>query len=168
MLAKNDYSAIIDANINRASEGLRALEDYCRFECGNKALTDALAGLRKKINGVYPDRQAHLMARDTSQDQRAKETLPSRLSLQALLTANFKRATEALRVLEEYSGNALFNTLRYDVYEIEKALCLTALKPKILSGLYLISSDVEELEKGMTMGVSRTVSLFLKLIFIEK
>ena len=99
MLAKNDYSVIIDANINRASEGLRVLEDYCRFDCCNKALTDALAGIRKKINEVYPDRQAHLMARDTSKDQRAKETPPSRLSLQALLTANFKRTTEAFRVL---------------------------------------------------------------------
>ena len=42
------YDQILDANINRASEGLRVIEEYVRFVAKEKSYTDQLASFRKK------------------------------------------------------------------------------------------------------------------------
>lgn len=148
------YSAIIDANLNRASEGLRVIEDYCRFLAEHKKFTDQLNGLRKTLNAQYNDYLGGLVSRDISKDQRAKEAPAKRQTTQDILIANFKRVTEALRVLEEYSQNAVFNQLRYDVYECEKQVVLAFKKASIKKGIYLISADPEILKKGLEWGVS--------------
>eukprot|EP01047_Picozoa_sp_COSAG01_P033649 COSAG01_NODE_2485_length_7594_cov_36.632021_4_plen_335_part_00 len=151
---KTSHPAIIDANLNRAAEGLRVIEDYCRFELQHKTLTDHLASLRKEICQTCPKDHAQLLSRDTQKDQRAKEIPAKRPDLHSLLTANFKRVTEALRVLEEYSGQAAFNSARYDVYDLEKQVLLLAAKPKIKAGIYLISADPEVLKRGLKWGLS--------------
>ncbi|MBT5856160.1 thiamine phosphate synthase [bacterium] len=147
---------IIDANINRVAEGLRVIEEYCRFIAGNKSLTDQLATLRKTVAQTESaeTRISHLNARETASDMRAKETPPQRKNLHDLLTANFKRVNEGLRVLEEYTGNAIYNQCRYDCYDLEKTILLTLLKPIIKPGIYLISHDPEILIKGLKWGVS--------------
>ena len=43
------YAQIIDANINRASEGCRILEEIFRFVKSDKALTDQLAQMRSLL-----------------------------------------------------------------------------------------------------------------------
>ena len=116
----NHVDAIIDANLNRAAEGLRVIEDDARFVLQDKALTLALARGRKKLARILPQKAAHFQSRNTEQDQRAKEKPALRKNRYDLLCANFKRVTQALRVLEEYSQNAAFSYLRYDVYDLEK------------------------------------------------
>src|SRR4051812_42075252 len=111
-----NFPQIIDANINRVSEGLRVIEEYARFVAGHKAFTDRLAAIRKEVNTAEPGKIQNLASRNTEQDMRAQETPRPRSSITDLLSANFKRVEEGLRVLEEYTGNPLFNALRYEMY----------------------------------------------------
>ena len=141
----NQAAAIIDANLNRAAEGLRVIEDDARFVLQDKALTVALADCRKTLAKILPQQPEHFQSRNTHQDQRAKEKPASRKNRYDLLCANFKRVTQALRVLEEYSQKAAFSYLRYDVYELEKTFLLRIQKPAFSSGIYAISDQVEYL-----------------------
>lgn len=148
------FDQIIDANINRASEGLRVIEEYVRFVSKDKAQTLFLSEMRKKINLTETSKAAHLMSRNSEGDMRAKEVPQKRRSHCEVLIANFKRAEEALRVLEEYTGDPVYNVCRYDLYDCEKAILLTAMKPRIQPGIYLVSDEVSVLKKGLDWGVS--------------
>jgi thiamine-phosphate pyrophosphorylase len=67
-----------------------------------------------------------LSARDSVSDSGKKAQEASRADLKNIIIANFKRAEESLRVLEEYSKIIDFETalkykaLRYKIYDIEK------------------------------------------------
>lgn len=146
--------AIIDANINRVSEGLRVIEDYVRFVAQHQDLTHKLATFRHQLNQTEVHFEAHLMSRDTEKDQRAKATPTKRVDIRTLLKANFKRVQEGLRVLEEYTGNIRYTHLRYDAYMLEKDVLLTCIKPSLKKGFYLISPDIEVLLQGLVWGVA--------------
>lgn len=148
------FEQVLDANINRASEGLRVIEEYVRFVAKKKDFTDQLAALRQQLNRLLPQSTALLAIRNTQQDMRATDIPAKRRDLATLLTANFKRVEESLRVLEEYSGKTEFNRIRYTVYELEKDICLTLCKMPIKRGCYLISDDPERLIEGLDWGVS--------------
>ena len=94
------------------------------------------------------------MIRNIEKDARAKDPPTARSSLYDLLKANFKRAEEGLRVLEEYTGNSLYSHLRYDLYQLEKDIVLNSLKKQIFTGIYLISDQPDILIKGLQQGVS--------------
>ncbi len=152
---RHPYDPIVDANINRVCEGLRVLEDFARFTASQKEMAQTLAQLRHTISHSSPNPVGQLASRDSEKDVRAKETPARRQSTQALLTANFKRVTEGLRVLEEVTGNAQFNAWRYDLYTLEKELVLRQLKkPFATPGIYLISHDIAILKRGIEWGVS--------------
>ena len=150
------HPSILDANLNRLSEGLRVIEDYCRFVASAKELSQQLATLRQRIPSIEGTGEylAQLQSRDTESDMRAGEVPATRQDTQDVLTANFKRAQQALRVLEEYSGNAQYTECRYQLYDLEKDLLLLVAKPEIKPGVYLISDQVSVLEKGLDWGVS--------------
>jgi len=146
--------AIIDANINRATEGLRVIEEYTRFISQNKAQTDALSALRKKISHSEPHPEKNLKIRNTSKDVRALDPPNPRHSLLDLLKANFKRAEEAFRVLEEYTSLPLYNEARYELYQLEKQILLPLYRKTIPKGVYLISDNPEVLLKGLEWKVA--------------
>lgn len=145
---------IIDANINRISEGLRVIEEYCRFIARHKTYTDQLSAMRKTLNRSETNEIDHLRIRNTEQDMRAKETPVQRKDTRQVLKANFKRVEEGLRVLEEYTGNPVYNQLRYDAYQLEKDIILTMLKKPINPGIYLISDNLDVLKQGIDWEVS--------------
>ncbi|MFA5878721.1 MAG: thiamine phosphate synthase [Candidatus Margulisiibacteriota bacterium] len=145
---------IIDANLNRISEGLRVIEEYTRFVLSNEELTHKFSKIRKQINFSEIDPINNLFSRDTQYDVRSKEPPQKRDSIFILLKANFKRVEEALRVLEEYTNNLLYNQLRYDIYDLEKEVLLNFCKKNINFGIYLISDSVDILENGLKNGVS--------------
>ena len=131
-----DLGRILDASANRAREGLRVVEDYVRFVLDDPALTKRLKEVRHRLaetcKGFDPD--LLVSSRDTAGDVGTHITTPAeqvRDNPKAVLTANFKRTTEALRSLEEYSKlvdswiSGRFEVLRYDLYTLEK-LTLTA------------------------------------------
>ncbi len=148
------YDQIEDANLNRIAEGLRVIEEYVRFVTLNKKQTDQLAAIRKQVNLSETRIAEHLGIRNTEKDMRAKETPTKRKSILELLKANFKRVEEGLRVLEEYTGNTLYNQLRYDCYLLEKEILLPLARPQIKPGVYLISDQIDVLKQGLDWGVS--------------
>lgn len=148
------YQQIIDANINRVSEGLRVIEDFTRFISKQKNITQELSRIRKAINQTETDLIPNLLIRDTSKDMRAREVPAGRPDSQSLLKANFKRVEEGLRVLEEYTGNSLYNKFRYRMYDLEKEILLTSLKQTLKPGVYLISDDPKILLLGLRWKVS--------------
>jgi len=90
---------IIDANINRYKEGIRVVEDILRYYFSSP-LSKELKSLRHiKI----PNYKEFLLQRDAVNDI-LKKTISSekkRESLEDIVIANFKRAQESARVLEE-------------------------------------------------------------------
>ena len=130
-LKDKTINRIIDANINRAKEGLRVCEEVARFILESKVLTCEFKKLRHKIDSlfvIFPDRYKLMRVRyaesDVGRDIYAGEL--KRKNCKDIFFANIQRAKESLRVLEEFSKLkdikvALgFKKIRYSVYEIEK------------------------------------------------
>lgn len=120
---------ILDANLDRAREGLRIVEEWCRFGLNDADLTNVCKHLRQELAQWHkPELRA---ARDTPGDPGTALTHPhehQRTSLQHVLQANFARTEEALRVLEEYGKiyhpdmAAACKQMRYQVYTLESNL----------------------------------------------
>lgn len=151
----NNALAVIDANLNRLSEGLRVIEEYARFVAKKKALTDQLANLRHQVGSLTKTYYPQMLAiRNIREDMRALDPPSKRETYLALLVANFKRAEEACRVLEEYTGHTGFNEIRYALYDLEKEVVLNLGKADIKPGVYLISDQISVLKQGLEWGVS--------------
>jgi hypothetical protein len=127
--------AIIDANTNRAKEGLRVCEDIARFVLSSRPLSSKLKSIRHALAAcaaaLCPDYSKLLFSRDSKGDVGRRVNLKSefkRASFKAVLVSNFKRAEESTRVLEEISKlksgkyAAKFKELRYKIYEAEAAV----------------------------------------------
>lgn len=122
---------IVDANINRAKEGLRVCEEITRFIINNRNLTLKLKKIRHKIDSVFkalPNNLTLLKERDSLKDVGREVQIKEleRRNYQDIFWANIQRVKESIRVLEEFSklinkSIALeFKKIRYDIYEIEK------------------------------------------------
>ncbi len=120
---------IIDANLNRAKEGLRVVEDIARFVIDNKKISKNLKNMRSEIAAIQKTFKDTILYRDTESDvgtsiDSKQEQL--RESLIDIIEANSKRTQESLRVLEEMfklkdlSVSKQFKRLRYESYTIEK------------------------------------------------
>ncbi|PMB39481.1 thiamine phosphate synthase [Fischerella thermalis CCMEE 5205] len=144
---------ILDANLDRAREGLRIIEEWCRFGLNNSQLTGECKGMRQELASWHTaDLRA---ARDTLGDPGTELTHPQeeqRASIKSLLQANFCRVEEAMRVLEEYGklynpnmGKAL-KQMRYRVYTLESNLMGYQRHQLLLrSHLYLVTSPTDKL-----------------------
>lgn len=120
---------IIDANLNRATEAVRILEEIARFLLDDKNLSEKLKNIRHKINAVQEkDYEEYLRARDTQNDVGVDIKNPdSRSDIETIFKANIKRLQQALRTLSEYSienseNTAIFEQLRYELYTLEKIM----------------------------------------------
>lgn len=130
-----DAARLLDACANRAREGLRVLEDYCRFVLDDAFLCRTLKEWRHDLTTALAELSPNLLleARDTQHDVGVELSTPSeqrRDSLREVVQANCKRLQESLRSLEEYGkihspslGQAL-EQLRYRSYTLESALVL--------------------------------------------
>jgi len=118
---------MIDANLNRLKEGLRVLEDICRYIHDDRTLTPQIKALRHKLQIAYS--KERLIHRDIEGDTQKSSTKSERTrrTLHDLVIANFSRAEESSRVLEESFKltqtelSELFKQLRYELYAIEKS-----------------------------------------------
>lgn len=115
---------ILDANLNRLKEGIRVVEDIARYSLNNQNLSKKLKDIRHKarINTTL------LYSRDIKNDvsKQSNKSEQKRDSLNDIAIANFKRAQESARVLEEILkldkniGNYIdFKHIRYELYDIE-------------------------------------------------
>ena len=119
---------LIDANLNRLKEGLRVLEDVQRYLYDNAEYAGRFKDLRHSLQQAYdPER---LRYRDIVNDvlKKSTESEMQRIELRDLLIANFSRSEESSRVLEEAFKlldpdlSALFKEIRYELYDLEKAV----------------------------------------------
>lgn len=125
---------IIDANLNRLREALRVVEEYIRFIKTDKDVAIACKELRHRLEEVetFVPLSRLLAHRDTETDPFAGKNRPEELQrdgMDSVVVANFKRAQEAARVLEEYakiseapqlSEKAKF--IRFALYSLEKQI----------------------------------------------
>lgn len=133
---------IIDVNINRAREGLRVVEEICRFCLNSPALSKKLKSLRHRISKTV-DPVLLVKFRDSESDIGRKVSFDSafaeatvdrsadkkRLKIRKIkdvLIANLVRSQESVRVLEEFSKlinpslPGVYKAVRFELYDIEK------------------------------------------------
>ena len=125
-----DLFRVVDANLNRLKEGIRVVEDILRYRDNNKELSSKLKELRHLSQ--VKETQELLAYRDTDNDvlRSSIKSELNRTDIQSVILANFKRAQESSRVLEElyklhseeYSEN--FKYIRYELYALEKRVLL--------------------------------------------
>jgi thiamine-phosphate pyrophosphorylase len=150
---KSTVYRILDANLDRAREGIRIIEEWCRFGLNQAQPTEDCKKLRQSLARWHtPEIWA---SRDTSGDPGTDLSHPqeeSRSDMTQLLRVNFCRVQEALRVLEEYSKlhsaemAADCKQMRYQVYGLESSLIGSQRYQKMLrSPLYLVTSPGENL-----------------------
>ncbi len=124
---------ILDASVNRASEGLRVVEDYVRFVLDDPFLTGQAKTIRHDLAAIartIPMLERHA-ARDTHADvgtSISTDSEGSRRDAWDVCSASLERTEQSLRSLEEY-GKLVdgefaerIESLRYSVYTLEKAI----------------------------------------------
>jgi len=144
-----DVLRIIDAESNRATEGLRVVEDYVRFILNDRHLTALAKQLRHELTAALKPFSTidRLAARQSDTDVGAMLATPAgseRSQPADVAAASFKRIQQALRSLEEYSKIALhlplplgegrgegdvaasLEQLRFRAYTLERAVGITA------------------------------------------
>jgi len=145
---------IIDANLNRLSEGLRVLEDLARLQLNDPTLTRQLKTMRHNLlRSDHAFHQQLLEARNAAGDIGMDIEVPEeekQHDLPTMLVANAKRAQQSIRVLEELAKTpdtipgldpGKLQQARFDLYTIEKKLLSKLLrqdKAKHITGLYVI------------------------------
>ena len=117
---------LLDANLDRAREGLRVLEDWCRFALDRPDLVVRCKDLRQRLGRCH--RLAYKMARHTASDGANGLGHPAQNDRQnplAVVAANAGRVQEALRVLEEFGRGRdpelaqEAARIRYALYDLE-------------------------------------------------
>jgi len=119
---------LLDANLNRLREGIRVVEDIYRYIFNDKKTTIILKSLRHNSRiDIYKEL---LDSRDIENDilKISTQSELNRIDLNSILIANFKRAQESARVLEEFGKlinietSEKFKTIRYKLYHLEKKI----------------------------------------------
>ncbi|MAR13959.1 MAG: thiamine phosphate synthase [Blastopirellula sp.] len=139
---------ILDANLNRASEGLRVAEEHARFVLNDSHLTSMAKGLRHQLAELAAglDVDGRLACRNATGDvglQVTTESESQRDSTAAVGVAAVKRAQQALRCIEEYgkrissSAAAQCEQLRYATYTLEQTLHTATQMQQTFSGRQL-------------------------------
>jgi len=124
----NENLRLLDANLNRLREGIRVIEDIYRYIFNNKKTAIELKQLRHKSRLSLDISQKLLESRDIKNDvlKVSTKSEQNRTDTNSILIANFKRAQESARVLEEFGKlidietSENFKSIRYELYHLEK------------------------------------------------
>lgn len=147
-----EMNRLLDANINRVSEGIRVVEDVARFVYNQKEFSKELREKRHYLRKLFIQKDNDFLnSRDTKKDVGIEITKDSLLdkksNIKHVVLGNFKRIQEGLRSIEEiskiscdYSISKEIESLRYSFYNLEKEF-MGSLKPEIPLGLYGITAE---------------------------
>jgi len=148
---------IIDANLDRAREGLRVLEDWARFGLGKEKYVERIKHFRQILGKnhleIYKESRNHI--EDNCKGLSHQEQ-KNRTTSEQIISSNSGRVQEALRVIEEFSRvhnhelSKIASEIRYEIYTIEvDLLSLSKFKKseEILkeNDLYVITDQKENL-----------------------
>ena len=125
---------VVDANINRAKEGLRVVEDIFRFVLLSDHQRRKVRSIRHNLDKILKEKivKQAITTRDSIKDS-GKETDHLELKRKDcfdIIYANLQRAKESMRVLEECfkivlpKRVSLIKKLRYELYTVEKNIIL--------------------------------------------
>ena len=139
---------ILDANGNRATEGLRVVEDFVRFALNDRHLAALSKQLRHELTAALNEIPvvARFAVRDTPGDVGTGITEAAELQREDgwhVATASAARVQQALRCLEEYSKPlsaelaTRFEALRYRMYVLQRSLGITVSSTNRLHGIRL-------------------------------
>ena len=148
---------IIDANLDRAREGLRVLEDWARFGLGKEKFVERIKNFRQILGKnhleVYKQSRNHIedQCKGLTHQEQIKRKAPAQI-----ISSNAGRVQEALRVIEEFSRlhnyklSKISSEIRYEIYTLEidlLSLCkLKKLQEKLKENdLYVITNQKENL-----------------------
>ena len=141
-LSKELIYRVLDANLNRAAEGIRVCEEVARFILNDSKLTAQFKNMRHQIFMITgPNKRKKLIEKRDSERDVGRNLLRGELkrnSYQDVFFANIQRVKESIRVLVEFYKLIDKNTviklkkIRYHAYRIEKNI---ALKLPALSGV---------------------------------
>ncbi len=164
---------LIDANLNRAREAVRVIEDVVRFGMDDAAAYDSLRSIRLGLGdfartlGIDP--AALLAARRSSADvgrgaaHRKSKNAPDDEA--QIISRNFARLQEALRSLEETAravqpnAGAVLQAWRFAAYDLQKSTVLALTRRSLLEGKRLYALLSEEFSPR---GAERTARLLLR------
>ena len=150
-------SQIIDANLDRAREGLRVLEDWARFGLGKDNLVIRIKNFRQILGKnhleIYKKSRNHIadQCKGLSHEEQINRKTPEKI-----ISSNSARVQEALRVIEEFTRlnnhnlSKIAAEIRYEIYTLEiELLNLSKRKrsEKIIqeNNLYAITDQKENL-----------------------
>lgn len=152
---------ILDANINRAAEGLRTLEEAARLSFQDEFGAGVLKELRHRLASAAAqvDRTTRLQVRSLESDAGAGNTVreeSTRASVDEIVIAACERVTQSLRQLEEFAKvvsaevGLEFKNLRYRAYDdlakLELRWLSSAWDPSA-SRLYLLMDCSKPIDK---------------------
>ena len=133
MNRKNIYR-ILDANLNRAREGIRVTEEVARLYFDDAKLSSKFKRLRHELTRVakkHFDQGKLLSFRDSEKDVGADsmgDLEKRRVDLSSIVQANLRRSQEAARVLEEFGklispdSAKAFKRIRFKLYTLEQEI----------------------------------------------
>ncbi len=164
----------MDANANRAREGIRTAEDFARFELQDFRWAKLLRGLRHQVTamlGACCDVKELKAARRVQADCGRADTAgefrvdaqPGEL-LGEVAIRGLKRAQEAVRVLEEYTragapeAAQAFSRIRFELYEAEQWMEAGTERVRILQAarLYVLVAQ-EQCRLGLEATVAGAI-----------
>jgi len=167
----NRIAQLIDANLDRAREGLRVMEDWCRFGLKRSDFSIQIKDWRQQL-GVH-HHNIYRKARLTSNDPAMGVSHPLqqvRTTPESVFIANSSRVQEALRVIEEFTRTTdprlceIATKIRYNAYEIELKVLNTSEgieKKKTLKdcSVYLITTNRRNLEEVVLQALKAGVKI---------
>jgi len=167
----NRIAQLIDANLDRAREGLRVMEDWCRFGLKRSDFSIQIKDWRQQL-GVH-HHNIYRKERLTSIDPAMGISHPLqtvRSTPEDIFIANSSRVQEALRVIEEFTRITdpklceIAANIRYETYEIEiKVLNATEgiEKRQVLKdcSVYLITTNSRNLEEIVLQALKAGVKI---------
>ena len=176
----NKLHRIVDANLNRVSEGLRILEDLARFYFEDASLSSRLKTLRHQVrkscgNHTLTFIQSRDSVHDVGYPGSKGNSLDQKTNLYDLVIANSKRVQEGLRVIEENFHLLGFDNLakayencRYQAYELEQSLVSLAIgnskKAVCATDLYCITAEEHSLGRSNIQIVQELIEAGIKTI----
>ena len=126
---------LLDANFNRAKEGLRVCEDISRFAFDQRSSTRSFKDIRHELTALMKllKWKEIIEARDIRGDIGKTSTVSEmkRNNINDVFFANLQRVKESIRVLEEVSKlisektAEKFKRLRYRIYYLEHRMIKT-------------------------------------------
>ena len=117
---------IIDANLDRAREGLRVLEDWARFGLGGNDFVAKIKNYRQILGKNHLE--VYKQSRNYIEDQfkgLTHQEQNNRKNPEQIICSNAGRVQEALRVVEEFSRlhnhklSKIASEIRYEIYSLE-------------------------------------------------